>query len=60
MQLVSFPAKEKKVPPSHAQALEEWSLFQAITCLNETGRTSEAEDLCSKVCLLRIVSDFKV
>ncbi|XP_053151889.1 SKI3 subunit of superkiller complex protein [Hemicordylus capensis] len=45
---ISAKTKEKNLPASHAQALEEWSLFQAITDLNETGRTSEAEALCTK------------
>lgn len=47
----SFPAKEKNFPGSHARSLEEWSLFQAITGLNESGRTLEAEALCTKVWL---------
>lgn len=45
---ISAKTKEKKIPVSHAQALEEWSLLQAITSLKETGRTSEAEALCAK------------
>ncbi|XP_042305349.1 tetratricopeptide repeat protein 37 isoform X2 [Sceloporus undulatus] len=45
---ISAKTKEKDLPVSHVQALEEWSLFQAITGLNETGRTSEAEALCTK------------
>uniref|UniRef100_A0ABM5FT79 Superkiller complex protein 3 n=1 Tax=Pogona vitticeps TaxID=103695 RepID=A0ABM5FT79_9SAUR len=45
---VSTKTKEKDLSASHSQALEEWSLFQAITGLNETGRTSEAEALCTK------------
>ncbi|XP_077203715.1 superkiller complex protein 3 isoform X2 [Paroedura picta] len=45
---ISAKTKEKNFPASHAQSLEEWSLFQAITGLNETGRTSEAEALCTK------------
>ncbi|XP_054842849.1 SKI3 subunit of superkiller complex protein [Eublepharis macularius] len=45
---ISAKTKEKDFLASHAQSLEEWSLFQAITGLNETGRTSEAEFLCTK------------
>ncbi|XP_061478349.1 superkiller complex protein 3 isoform X4 [Rhineura floridana] len=45
---ISAKIKDKDLLPSYAQALEEWSLFQAITGLNETGRTSEAEALCAK------------
>ncbi|KAJ7335765.1 hypothetical protein JRQ81_013706 [Phrynocephalus forsythii] len=45
---VSAKTKEKNLPASYSQALEKWSLFQAITALNETGRTSEAEALCTK------------
>uniref|UniRef100_A0A8C5SH60 SKI3 subunit of superkiller complex n=1 Tax=Laticauda laticaudata TaxID=8630 RepID=A0A8C5SH60_LATLA len=40
--------KDKELPTSRAQEIEEWSLFQAITGLNEAGRTSEAEALCEK------------
>ncbi|XP_048359260.1 tetratricopeptide repeat protein 37 [Sphaerodactylus townsendi] len=45
---ISAKIKEKSFPASHAQSLEEWSLFQAITGLNDSGRTSEAEALCTK------------
>ncbi|XP_063151480.1 superkiller complex protein 3 [Candoia aspera] len=45
---ISAKTKEKDLPASKAQAIEEWSLFQAITGLNEAGRTSEAEALCEK------------
>uniref|UniRef100_A0A8D2KVA6 Tetratricopeptide repeat domain 37 n=1 Tax=Varanus komodoensis TaxID=61221 RepID=A0A8D2KVA6_VARKO len=45
---ISIKTKEKDLPAPHAQALEEWSLFQAITGLNETGRAAEAEALCTK------------
>ncbi|XP_062985670.1 superkiller complex protein 3 isoform X2 [Elgaria multicarinata webbii] len=45
---ISVKTKEKNLPASHAQALEEWSLFQAVTGLNETGRAPEAEALCAK------------
>uniref|UniRef100_A0A8C3RNX7 Tetratricopeptide repeat domain 37 n=1 Tax=Chelydra serpentina TaxID=8475 RepID=A0A8C3RNX7_CHESE len=34
----------------YIQALEDWSLCQAITGLKETGRITEAEALCTKVC----------
>lgn len=49
MHISCFLAKEKDLPASHSQALEEWSLVQAITGLNETGRISDAEALCTKV-----------
>uniref|UniRef100_A0A670YES5 SKI3 subunit of superkiller complex n=1 Tax=Pseudonaja textilis TaxID=8673 RepID=A0A670YES5_PSETE len=45
---ISAKTKDKELPASRAQEIEEWSLFQAITGLNETGRTSEAEALCEK------------
>nr|XP_056704629.1 SKI3 subunit of superkiller complex protein [Euleptes europaea] len=45
---ISAKTKGKNFPASHARSLEEWSLFQAITGLNESGRTSEAEALCTK------------
>uniref|UniRef100_A0A670Y4Y0 SKI3 subunit of superkiller complex n=1 Tax=Pseudonaja textilis TaxID=8673 RepID=A0A670Y4Y0_PSETE len=48
MHFICFVAKDKELPASRAQEIEEWSLFQAITGLNETGRTSEAEALCEK------------
>lgn len=49
MNFICFVAKAKELPASRAQEIEEWSLFQAITGLNEGGRTSEAEALCEKV-----------
>ncbi|XP_034296590.1 superkiller complex protein 3 isoform X2 [Pantherophis guttatus] len=45
---ISAKTKAKELPASRAQEIEEWSLFQAITGLNEAGRTSEAEALCEK------------
>uniref|UniRef100_A0A8D0BF23 SKI3 subunit of superkiller complex n=1 Tax=Salvator merianae TaxID=96440 RepID=A0A8D0BF23_SALMN len=45
---ISAKTKEKDLPASHTRVLEEWSIFQAITGLNEAGRTSEAEALCTK------------
>uniref|UniRef100_A0A8C5SHY7 SKI3 subunit of superkiller complex n=1 Tax=Laticauda laticaudata TaxID=8630 RepID=A0A8C5SHY7_LATLA len=45
---ISAKIKDKELPTSRAQEIEEWSLFQAITGLNEAGRTSEAEALCEK------------
>ncbi|KAG8130900.1 putative Tetratricopeptide repeat protein [Naja naja] len=45
---ISAKTKDKELPASRAQEIEEWSLFQAITGLNEAGRTSEAEALCEK------------
>lgn len=52
MNFICFVAKAKELPASRAQEIEEWSLFQAITGLNEAGRTSEAEALCEKVWLM--------
>uniref|UniRef100_A0A8D2JD68 Tetratricopeptide repeat domain 37 n=1 Tax=Varanus komodoensis TaxID=61221 RepID=A0A8D2JD68_VARKO len=48
MLVATISIKKKDLPAPHAQALEEWSLFQAITGLNETGRAAEAEALCTK------------
>ncbi|ETE71806.1 Tetratricopeptide repeat protein 37, partial [Ophiophagus hannah] len=45
---ISAKTKDKELPASRAEEIEEWSLFQAITGLNEAGRTSEAEALCEK------------
>uniref|UniRef100_A0A8C5M4M7 SKI3 subunit of superkiller complex n=2 Tax=Leptobrachium leishanense TaxID=445787 RepID=A0A8C5M4M7_9ANUR len=38
----------KNAPVSYVQALENWSLCQAISTLNDHGRISEAEALCTK------------
>uniref|UniRef100_A0A8B9QGI1 Tetratricopeptide repeat domain 37 n=1 Tax=Apteryx owenii TaxID=8824 RepID=A0A8B9QGI1_APTOW len=49
MTLVSaISAKKNSLPANYTQALEDWSLCQAITSLEETGRISEAEALCTK------------
>ncbi|XP_040277485.1 tetratricopeptide repeat protein 37 isoform X1 [Bufo bufo] len=37
-----------KVPASYAQALESWSMYQAISSLKDQNKLSEAEALCSK------------
>uniref|UniRef100_A0A452HAC5 Uncharacterized protein n=1 Tax=Gopherus agassizii TaxID=38772 RepID=A0A452HAC5_9SAUR len=47
---VSAKTKEKDLSAEYIQALEVWSLCQAITGLKETGRITEAEALCTKVC----------
>uniref|UniRef100_A0A8C3RN06 Tetratricopeptide repeat domain 37 n=1 Tax=Chelydra serpentina TaxID=8475 RepID=A0A8C3RN06_CHESE len=47
---VSAKTKEKDLSAEYIQALEDWSLCQAITGLKETGRITEAEALCTKVC----------
>uniref|UniRef100_A0A8B9I260 SKI3 subunit of superkiller complex n=1 Tax=Anser brachyrhynchus TaxID=132585 RepID=A0A8B9I260_9AVES len=49
MTLVStISAKKNNLPRNYIQTLEDWSLCQAITSLEETGRISEAEALCTK------------
>ncbi|XP_042711758.2 superkiller complex protein 3 isoform X1 [Chrysemys picta bellii] len=45
---VSAKTKEKDLSAEYIQALEDWSLCQAITGLKETGRITEAEALCTK------------
>uniref|UniRef100_A0A452HA65 Uncharacterized protein n=1 Tax=Gopherus agassizii TaxID=38772 RepID=A0A452HA65_9SAUR len=45
---VSAKTKEKDLSAEYIQALEVWSLCQAITGLKETGRITEAEALCTK------------
>lgn len=47
--LSSFAAGENDLPHNYVQTLEDWSLCQAITSLEENGRISEAEALCTKV-----------
>uniref|UniRef100_A0A669R1N4 Tetratricopeptide repeat domain 37 n=1 Tax=Phasianus colchicus TaxID=9054 RepID=A0A669R1N4_PHACC len=49
MILVStISAKKNNLPRNYIQTLEDWSLCQAITSLEESGRISEAEALCTK------------
>ncbi|XP_030049258.1 superkiller complex protein 3 [Microcaecilia unicolor] len=46
---VSDTSKGKAhLPMSYTQSLENWSLYQAVTGLNDAGRSSEAEALCTK------------
>ncbi|XP_030323083.1 tetratricopeptide repeat protein 37 [Calypte anna] len=45
---VSAKTGENNLPRSYIQTLEEWCLCQAITSLEETGKLSEAEALCTK------------
>uniref|UniRef100_A0A8B9QKA2 Tetratricopeptide repeat domain 37 n=1 Tax=Apteryx owenii TaxID=8824 RepID=A0A8B9QKA2_APTOW len=45
---ISAKTGENSLPANYTQALEDWSLCQAITSLEETGRISEAEALCTK------------
>nr|XP_013801127.1 PREDICTED: tetratricopeptide repeat protein 37-like [Apteryx mantelli mantelli] len=45
---ISAKTGENNLPANYIQALEDWSLGQAITSLEETGRISEAEALCTK------------
>lgn len=44
-----FAAGEKNLPHDYIRTLEDWCLCQAITSLEETGKLSEAEALCTKV-----------
>ncbi|XP_009951272.1 PREDICTED: tetratricopeptide repeat protein 37 [Leptosomus discolor] len=45
---VSAKTGESNLPHSYIQTLEDWCLCQAITSLEETGKLSEAEALCTK------------
>ncbi|OXB66908.1 hypothetical protein ASZ78_013569 [Callipepla squamata] len=45
---VSAKTGENNLPHNYIQTLEDWSLCQAITSLEESGRISEAEALCTK------------
>lgn len=45
---ISAKTRENNLPRNYIQTLEDWSLCQAITSLEETGRISEAEALCTK------------
>uniref|UniRef100_A0A493TI74 SKI3 subunit of superkiller complex n=1 Tax=Anas platyrhynchos platyrhynchos TaxID=8840 RepID=A0A493TI74_ANAPP len=45
---ISAKTGESNLPRNYIQTLEDWSLCQAITSLEETGRISEAEALCNK------------
>lgn len=44
-----FAAGENNLPHNYIQTVEDWCLCQAITSLEETGKLSEAEALCTKV-----------
>ncbi|XP_021235950.1 tetratricopeptide repeat protein 37 [Numida meleagris] len=45
---ISAKTGENNLPHNYIQTLEGWSLCQAITSLEESGRISEAEALCTK------------
>ncbi|XP_061231102.1 superkiller complex protein 3-like isoform X2 [Neopsephotus bourkii] len=45
---VSAKTGENNLPCHYVQTLEDWCLCQAITSLEETGKLSEAEALCTK------------
>ncbi|XP_055459975.1 SKI3 subunit of superkiller complex protein [Psammomys obesus] len=45
---VSASLKNTEILQSYNQSLEKWSLSQAVTGLVDTGKTSEAESLCTK------------
>ncbi|KAM6036199.1 superkiller complex protein 3 isoform 2-T4 [Theristicus caerulescens] len=45
---VSAKTGENNLPHNYVRTLEDWCLCQAITSLEETGKLSEAEALCTK------------
>ncbi|NXC46792.1 TTC37 protein, partial [Penelope pileata] len=45
---ISAKTGENNLPHNYIRTLEDWSLCQAITSLEESGRISEAEALCAK------------
>ncbi|XP_005505066.2 superkiller complex protein 3 isoform X1 [Columba livia] len=45
---VSAKTGENNLPRNYIQSLEDWCLCQAITSLEEAGKLSEAEALCTK------------
>ncbi|KAM6302205.1 superkiller complex protein 3 isoform 1-T2 [Podargus strigoides] len=45
---VSAKTGENNLPHNYIRTLEDWCLCQAITSLEETGKLSEAETLCTK------------
>ncbi|XP_037228601.1 SKI3 subunit of superkiller complex protein isoform X1 [Falco biarmicus] len=45
---VSAKTGESNLPRNYIQTLEDWCLCQAITSLEETGKLSKAEALCTK------------
>ncbi|KFO10173.1 Tetratricopeptide repeat protein 37 [Balearica regulorum gibbericeps] len=45
---VSAKTGENNLPHNYIQTVEDWCLCQAITSLEETGKLSEAEALCTK------------
>ncbi|KFU86741.1 Tetratricopeptide repeat protein 37, partial [Chaetura pelagica] len=45
---VSAKTGENNLPRNYIQTLEDWCLCQAVTSLEETGKLSEAEALCTK------------
>uniref|UniRef100_A0A8C4XJW5 Tetratricopeptide repeat domain 37 n=1 Tax=Falco tinnunculus TaxID=100819 RepID=A0A8C4XJW5_FALTI len=46
--LSTVSAKSNNLPRNYIQTLEDWCLCQAITSLEETGKLSKAEALCTK------------
>uniref|UniRef100_A0A8C4XJG7 Tetratricopeptide repeat domain 37 n=1 Tax=Falco tinnunculus TaxID=100819 RepID=A0A8C4XJG7_FALTI len=46
--LSTVSAKKSNLPRNYIQTLEDWCLCQAITSLEETGKLSKAEALCTK------------
>ncbi|XP_051499454.1 SKI3 subunit of superkiller complex protein isoform X2 [Apus apus] len=45
---VSAKTGENNLPQNYIRTLEDWCLCQAVTSLEETGKLSEAEALCTK------------
>ncbi|XP_031216550.1 tetratricopeptide repeat protein 37 isoform X3 [Mastomys coucha] len=45
---VAASLKDKEILPNYNQLLEKWSFSQAVTGLIDTGKTSEAESLCTQ------------
>uniref|UniRef100_A0A8B9NK88 Tetratricopeptide repeat domain 37 n=1 Tax=Accipiter nisus TaxID=211598 RepID=A0A8B9NK88_9AVES len=46
--VATVSAKKNNLPHNYIQTVEDWCLCQAITSLEETGKLSEAEVLCTK------------
>uniref|UniRef100_A0A8B9YVR2 Tetratricopeptide repeat domain 37 n=1 Tax=Buteo japonicus TaxID=224669 RepID=A0A8B9YVR2_9AVES len=46
--VATVSAKKNNLPHNYIQTVEDWCLCQAITSLEETGKLSEAEALCTK------------
>lgn len=53
---VSASIKDKEFLENYKQSLETWSLSQAVTGLVDTGRTAEAEALCTKNLKVTLIS----